>query len=64
MHTVNRDNWRETVRQRHLTAKALALVTGKSLRAVQSYMWGQRKPSDEWIAKVGQVVAAMDEVAA
>lgn len=64
MHTVTRDNWREVVRSRHLTARVLSSVTGKSERAVRSYLEGQRNPSDAWIDTVGRLIAAMDEVAA
>lgn len=60
MHTVTRGNWRETVRDRHLSAAILARATGKSQRAVRSYLEGQRNPSDEWIANVARLVAAMD----
>jgi predicted transcriptional regulator len=62
--TLTRDNLRQTVKDRHLNAAALALLTGKSQRAVRSYLEGTRRPSDEWVNKVGEIVAALDEVAA
>jgi predicted transcriptional regulator len=62
--TLTRDNLRQTVKDRHLNAAALARLTGKSQRAVRSYLEGTRRPSDEWVQKVGQIVAALDEVAA
>lgn len=62
--TLTRDTFRDAVRERHLNAAALARATGKSQRAVRSYLEGTRRPSDAWIAKVGALVAALDEAAA
>lgn len=62
--TPTRETWREEVRKRGLTLKGLAGLTGKSFRTVSAYSEGTRRPSDEWIAKVVEVVAALDGVAA
>ena len=62
--TPTRETWREEVRARGLTLKGLAKLTGKSFRSVSAYSEGTRRPSDEWIARVGEVIAAMDGVAA
>jgi transcriptional regulator with XRE-family HTH domain len=62
--TPTRETWREEVRRRGLTLKGLAALTGKSFRSVSAYSEGTRRPSDEWIAKVCDVVAALDGVAA
>jgi transcriptional regulator with XRE-family HTH domain len=62
--TPTRDTWRAMVRERGLTLKGVAKLTGKSFRSVSAYSEGTRRPSDEWIAKVGAVLAALDEVAA
>jgi transcriptional regulator with XRE-family HTH domain len=62
--TPTRETWREEVRKRGLTLKGLANLTGKSFRSVSAYSEGTRRPSDEWIAKVADVVAALDGVAA
>lgn len=62
--TPTRETWREEVRRRGLTLKGLASLTGKSFRTVSAYSEGTRRPSDEWIARVGEVVAALDSAAA
>lgn len=65
MHTTpTRDTWRDEVRKRGLTLRGLAQLTGKSFRTVSAYSEGTRRPSDDWIAKVGEVLAALDGVAA
>lgn len=62
--TPTRETWREEVRKRGLTLKGLASLTGKSFRTVSAYSEGTRRPSDEWIAKVAEVIAALDGAAA
>jgi predicted transcriptional regulator len=62
--TPTRETWREEVRKRGLTLKGLSKLTGKSFRSVSAYSEGTRRPSDEWVAKVGEVLAALDGVAA
>lgn len=62
--TPTRETWREEVRTRGLTLKGLAKLTGKTFRTVSAYSEGTRRPSDEWIEKVGDVVAALDGAAA
>lgn len=62
--TLTRENLRDAIRERHLNAAALARLTGKTPRAVRSYLEGTRRPSDEWVAKVREIVAVLDGVAA
>lgn len=62
--TLTRETLRDMVRERHLNAAVLARATGKSQRAVRSYLEGTRRPADAWIAKVAAIVAALDEAAA
>jgi transcriptional regulator with XRE-family HTH domain len=62
--TLTRETWREEVRKRGLTLKGVAALTGKTFRTVSAYSEGTRRPSDEWIAKVNEVVAALDGAAA
>lgn len=61
---VTRETWRAIVRDRGLTLKGIAAMTGKSFRTVSAYSEGTRRPSDEWVALVARIVAALDEVAA
>lgn len=60
MQTVNRETWREAVRDNGISKAVLAYVTGKSQRAVRSYLEGRRRPSDEWIAKVADLIETLD----
>ena len=56
MESVSRDDWRERTRVAGLTLVELADRTGKSFSAVYAYSRGARRPSDAWVASVGQVL--------
>ena len=56
--TVNRDNWATLADAVGLRLEEIAVLTGMSYSAVYRYKTGTRTAPDEWIAKVGVLIAS------
>lgn len=55
-HTDNIRQWRGLARDRKVTMRELARLTGKAWRTVYSYSAGQRNPSQAWLDQVGVIL--------
>lgn len=65
MHTtVTRETWSQVARDRGLTLVGIARATGVSYRSVLAYSQGARRPSDAFVTRVAEIVAALDGTAA
>ena len=53
---VTRENWADLALQAGVRLETIAVETGKSYSAVYRYKRGDRRPSDEWLAKVAKVL--------
>jgi transcriptional regulator with XRE-family HTH domain len=56
---VTRENWSQVAKDRGLTLVGIAKATGTSYRSVSAYSQGTRRPSDAFIARVGELLAAL-----
>jgi predicted transcriptional regulator len=48
--------WRDATREQGRTLRWLARMTGIAQRTVYAYSQGQLVPSDDWLARVGELL--------
>lgn len=53
---ITRDNWAEAAKEVDLRLESIAAATGKSYSAVYRYQRGDRRPPDEWLREVGELI--------
>ena len=55
--TLDRTNWREAIDDAGISLASLSRDTSRSFSAIYKYSTGKRRPPEEWLREVEQVLA-------